>query len=625
MKINQKSINTLRVLSAEMISNSQIGDTRVCYNLASVFFALFKDQYNFFGGKDNVNRDRLVIADTNATPLLYASLHQFGVGLTVSDLRNFGSEKGKTPAMPNSDTEGVDATITSKSQGIATAVGLALASHSISAKFNVQKFNIISNYTYCIATTDCLEEGMSQEAISLAGSLKLSRLIILCAVSKASSGEKVKKKYEAMGWKVVKSGGNNFLTTSLAIKRAKMSNKPCIIFFENKDKDAVSKKILSYHEVEKMKADFGLNGSYRVSNEVSQFCSRSYRRLKVENNKWQKRVVIYKNTHPKLSEDLNEYFVKNKLQLAKKLKTKLDETTNMDDANKIIVNEIKSARPCLMLASIKDRFIPKLDYQNDVNFSKLNNRARNIVFGNRENSMAEIIAGISLYFDAPTYSFVPICIFNQMLSGIEHSAAAGLPVLYGFYQSGSCVNQQKTNIEIYGQIEWLRSLRNINIFKPATSLELLACYNLIYDNEQTSCLIIPQQEYDYVASSFENAKKGAYVLVEDENYEKTLVASGNEVHIAMKVKKLLNDEKINLKIVSAPSISIFENQSEKYRHSIIDETKEKIYVLTTTNNFSINLKEISAITYININNFTNNANEITEELIKTIKDEIKSK
>ena len=147
MKINQKSINTLRVLSAEMISNSQIGDTRVCYNLASVFFALFKDQYNFFGGKDNVNRDRLVIADTNATPLLYASLHQFGVGLTVSDLRNFGAEKGKTPAMPNSDTEGVDATITSKSQGIATAVGLALASHSISAKFNVQKFNIISNYT----------------------------------------------------------------------------------------------------------------------------------------------------------------------------------------------------------------------------------------------------------------------------------------------------------------------------------------------------------------------------------------------------------------------------------------------------------------------------------------------
>ena len=219
MKINQKSINTLRVLSAEMISNSQIGDTRVCYNLAPVVFTLFKEQYNFFGGKDNVNRDRLVIADTNATALVYAALHQFGLGLTVSDLKNFGAEKGKTPAMPNAETEGIDATITSKSQGIATAVGLALASHSISAKFNVQKFNIISNYTYCLATTDCLEEGMSQEAISLAGNLKLSRLIILCAVSGSGNEENVKQKYNAMGWKVVKAT-SQALYSSTAAKMA---------------------------------------------------------------------------------------------------------------------------------------------------------------------------------------------------------------------------------------------------------------------------------------------------------------------------------------------------------------------------------------------------------------------
>ena len=622
MKINQKSINTLRVLSAEMISNSQIGDTRVCYNLAPVVFTLFKEQYNFFGGKDNVNRDRLVIADTNATALVYAALHQFGLGLTVSDLKNFGAEKGKTPAMPNAETEGIDATITSKSQGIATAVGLALASHSISAKFNVQKFNIISNYTYCLATTDCLEEGMSQEAISLAGNLKLSRLIILCAVSGSGNEENVKQKYKAMGWKVVKAKTNNFFWLSLAMKRAKLSGKPSIIFFDS-GKNGVDKKILSHNEVEKMKADFGLNGSYRVANDVSQFCSRSYRRLKVEKNKWQKRVVIYKNTHPKLSEDLNEYFVKNKLQLPKKLKNQLEEITNLDEANKVIVEEIKKVRPCLMLASIKDKFIPKLDYVNDVNFSKNNNRVNNIVFGNRENSMAEIVAGISLYFDAPTYSFVPICIFSQMLSGIEHAATAGLPVVYGFYQSGSCVNQQKTNIEIYGQIEWLRSLKDINIFKPATALELLACYNIIYDSETTSCLIIPQQEYEFIPSSFESAKKGAYILTEDEGASRTLVASGNEVHIAMKIKKLLNDEGEKVKVVSAPSLTIFENQNEKYRRSIIDETKEKIFVLTTTNNFSIKLKELESIKYININNFTNNANEITDELVKFVHEEIK--
>lgn len=622
MKINQKSINTLRVLSAEMIANSQIGDNRVCYSSAPLFFVLFKDFYNFYGGKDNVNRDRFVLADTNATPLLYATLHQFGAGLTVSDLKNFGNEDGNTPAMPDAKTVGVDATITTKSQGIATAVGLAIASQSLSAKFNVQKFNIISNYTYCFATNDSLEEGMSQEAISLAGSLKLSRLIILCNYNKDKDSENVSQKYKAMGWNVVKVSSENFFFVNLAISRARLSGKPSIIFFEAKLPETMAKKVLSKNEVEKMKADFGLNGSYRVANDVSQFCSRSARRLKVENNKWQKRVVIYKNTHPKLSEDLNEYFVKLRFQVNKKFKNQLEDIKNLDEANKIIIEEIKKLHPCLMLASIKDKFIPKIDYKNDTNFSKNNFRARNIVFGNRENSMAEVIAGISLYFDASTYSFVPICIFNQMLSGIEHSAKANLPVVYGFYQSGSCVNQQKTNIEIYGQIEWLRNIKNIHIFKPATSLELLASYTTIYDTEKTSCLIIPQQEYEFIPSSYELAKKGAYILIEDEGFSKTLVASGNEVHIAMKVKEVLNKKDIKVKIVSAPSLTVFEHQTENYKKSIIQEDVENIYMLSTTNNFSLQEKHIASIKYININNFTNNANEITDDLVKVVANQI---
>ena len=213
MKIIQKSYNTLRVLSAEMIANSQVGDVRSCLVCAPTMFLLFKDFYNFFGGKDHINRDRFVLADVGLTPLYYSLLHLFGINFSLDDLKNFGDNTAQTSPTPNMDAVGIDAGITSKGQGIPTAVGLAISAQSLAAKFNAQKFNVISHYTYCLASTSNLQEGVSQEAMSLAGSLKLSKLILLCNyIEEQADGEKLQKKYRAMGWNVItlKSAANFF-------------------------------------------------------------------------------------------------------------------------------------------------------------------------------------------------------------------------------------------------------------------------------------------------------------------------------------------------------------------------------------------------------------------------------
>ena len=179
MKINQRCINTLRVLSAEMINRAGSGHTGVALGAAPIFYALFKDHYNFYSNK-HINRDRLVVSAGHASALYYASLHLFGFDVSMDDLKNFRQIGSKTPGHPELNvTDGVETSTGPLGQGVANAVGMAMAEANLSERFNVQKFNIIDNYTYCFVGDGCLMEGVAQEAISLAGNLKLNKLILL--------------------------------------------------------------------------------------------------------------------------------------------------------------------------------------------------------------------------------------------------------------------------------------------------------------------------------------------------------------------------------------------------------------------------------------------------------------
>lgn len=629
MKINQKAINTLRVLSAEMIADAKAGgDTKVCYNASPSLYTLFKDYYNFLGGEDNINRDRFVLADNSATALYYVLLHIFGFQISIEDLKNFSSHDGKTPISPIlKTTDGVEVSIDGKGQGIATAVGLAIAEQSLSEKFNVQKFNIISNYTYCFTTNKSLEEGISQEAMSMAGKLKLSHLIVLYSCDSEKLSESVKDKYKAMGWNVFTSiNSNSYFWNKLVMARAKLSTKPSIIIFKNKiaqdnDKESTIKsKILKSYEVEKLKADLGFNGSYNISNDVKQLCMRTNRKLKVEYLKWERKAVLYKNTHPKLSEELNEYYVKPKIQFAKFLKTKLAETSELDYANKLTIDFICNSRPCLMLASTNKKFLLEQKNQENLFFSKTNYRGKTIIFGNRENAMTEIVNGMSLYYLAPTYCFAPYTMAGNMVKGIERSVKMELPTMFTFYEKSILVQKNSLCFENFEQRTILNSLNDLQIFRPADINELIACHNVIYDTEKTSCLMLSEGAYPVENTSFDEAKKGAYVVSREEKSDIIFVASGAELGLALKLKTVLGKQ-TKCSVVSMPSYEIFKNQSEKYKQTILPQNAKLIFLDELDNNIWNNRFKNS--TYINLKDYKTikNTNEEIDlpKLSKTIK------
>ena len=627
MKILQKSYNTLRVLSAEMIAGSQIGDVRSCLVCAPTMFMLFRDFYNYFGGKDHINRDRFVLADVGLTPLYYSLLYLFGINFSIDDLKNFGEIHGQTPPTPSQSTIGVDAGIASKGQGIPTAVGLAISAQSLASKFNAQKFNVISHYTYCLASTSNLQEGVSQEAMSLAGRLKLSKLILICNyIEEQADGENLRKKYQAMGWNVITlNQSTNSFAINFVVKRARISLKPTLILLVNNLKKQfpdITERLITKNQVEKLKADFGFNGAYKVDNAVRQYCARTTRRLRVEYNKWEKKVILYRNTHPQLSEELNNFFVKPESPFTKDLYKTVIDAQSLSQANKIIVDALKNSQKSLMLASIKERLLPIAPQTEMRVFSKKNYRAQNLIFGNREGAMAEICAGISLYYGAPTWVYAPICLLGQMLGGVEHSAQNNLSVLFCFYQNGSCTQQQKTNIEIYGQFEWLRTLDGLDIYQPATPAELYAAYNSIFERGKPACLVLPQQKLDGIVPDADNASKGAYVFKKADQSAFTIVASGRDFHLAVKVSDLLKQSNLSVKLVSAPSWTLFDEQNEKYRTSVLDKKTENVVVLGRTIAKNIFIGFGQNFRYININDFTANPEEITTELALAIKKEI---
>lgn len=627
MKLNQKSIDTLRVLSAEMISAGKAGDPGIALSGSPILFALFKDHYNFYGGEKYVNRDRFVLSAGSMSATYYALMHMFGLDISGVDLKKYTQFESRTPYSPELDiTEGIDSTSGQTGQGVATAVGLAISQALLAEKFNVQKFEIINNHTYCFVSDECLMSGVAQEAISLAGTLKLRNLILLYnSTSTTNDGnlnqinnEKIKSKFKAMGWKVITVyNGNSYLWNTFSILRAKRSLRPTLIIFKTKvghgtamaGNYKIHNKVLGHNEIEKMKADYNMNGSFNVSNEVKQFCMRTSRRLKVKYSQWERIVVLYKNTHPELAEQLNAFYEKPKIAFLKVLKGRMEQTEDALEFNRIILNHIASVRPCLMGGNSNCQAFTKVCI-NDKNFSKTNYRGRNILFGARNSAMGSVCNGISLYFGAPTFCSTLFSNSNMLLPSIRLSAQMTLPVLYIFTHD-SIFDAPYGKLMPTEQLSQLRAIPNFTVFRPADNSELLACHSVIYESECPSALVISKNLQPYIENSdFEQAKKGAYIISEDADAEIILFASGAEVKLALEAKNLLNKTNKKVCVVSVPSIELFERQQKKLKNQILKQDI-KIRVAVEASNDKIWYKYIGFDGLLfNVNSYGKSGNEL---------------
>ena len=592
VKIEQKCINTARVVSAEVISNAGSGHTGVALSAATIMFALFKDHLLFSKNERFfINRDRLVLSAGHVSALFYTIEHMFGFPISIEDLKNFRKLDSITPGQPTYNlTPGVEVSTGPLGQGIANGVGLAIAETMLSERFNVLDDPIFDNYTYVFAGDGCLMEGVSEEAVSLAGTLKLNKLIVLYDYNrmtidgdlKSTNADDIAKKFKASNWNVIYvRNGNSYYSVTRAIKKAKQSkNKPTIIIFKTilgygsdyQNNPYIHGNALKQDEVSFLRKKFMLKGdAFSIDEDVYRFCAKSNEKNENIEMDWRKKLNLYSKTNPELYKQLSVFIDDKNLDVERLVGNKLkDKKYSGRYANNLILNMIAEKIPNLVGGSADLVSSTYAEIGKDDFYSAENRRGRNIKFGVREHAMGAIANGIALYAGLKVFASTFLSFSNYMLPAIRMSALMNLPVLYFFTHDSVLVGEDGPTHQPVEQLAQLRSIPNVNVFRPCDSKELVACYNIALTSTCPNCFILSKQEMQEQKSDSTKAQKGAYVLEKDNaKLGCVLYASGSEVELALSVKKELNKLGVSCAVVSFPCIMEFERQNELYKSATL--------------------------------------------------------
>lgn len=650
MNINQKCVNELRLMSASVISNAKSGHTGSSVGAVPILFALFKDHY-FFNPNDSefFARDRFVLSAGHVSALYYSLLNLFNMGVSDEDLTKFRKFGSKTPGHPEyKKTKFVEVSTGPLGQGVANAVGMAIGQSMVGARFNAQKANIIDNYTYCYCGDGCLEEGVAQEACSLAGALKLKKLILLYdsnnitidgKVSLANT-EDVSKKFKAMNWNVIKvKNGNSYFWCSRAIAKAKRSSKPTIIIFNTTigygTSYAGTEKIhgipLSDKELIEYKNDLLMPNFTKFSQDVKDYCFRSIRYNKILLEKWKRMYCLYEQTHPELCRQFESFIGEKETDVLKLLKPDvLQEEMSGREANQLILKELMARQPRFVGGTADLAPSVKAYVKEFGDYSRNNRRGRNIHFGIREHAMGAICNGLSLYLESPVFCSTFMAFSNYMIPPMRMSALMNLPVLYLFSHDSFKVGQDGPTHQPVEQLGQLRLIPNLNVFRPADTNELLHCYKLATDTEKPSTFVLSRQKLPNVSYGAKNILKGGYVLSGTKG-DVSIFASGSEVSLALDVAKELKNLGIKCEVCSFPSLNIFEAQSDTYKNSVLNGSKHKVVIEASNDTHwykYLNEKDL----FIGVENFgeSGNAEDLdrhfgftTNLIVKKIKNLIK--
>lgn len=604
MNITVKAQNYLKALCAETTTNAKSGHLGVCLGASSILFALFKDHYNFdVSDTDFLNRDRLVLSAGHASALYYSLLSMFGFNVSLQDLKDFRRLGSKTPAYPKYKlTEGVEVSTSLPGQGVANAVGMAIAEAVMEERFNTVGFEIINNYTYCFVSDGDLMEGVALEALSLAGNLKLKRLIVLYDSNEVTNDgslslcnrENVAKKFAAMGWNVIKvAHGNSYFFCTHAIARAKKSNKPTIIIFnttigigtQKEGTSAVHNAVLSPEELATFKENLNVKESFYIPSDVRELCMASTRRGKLNHEKWNQNLAMYSSTHPELYKTFMAFFDRKKINFDRIMKnvSKYD-GLSLRKINHFALAELAYQCPQLLGGTSDVAPTAMAFVDNAGNFSAGYRRGKNIHFGVREHAMSAICNGIALYEDFITFDSTYLSLSSYSLPALQLRSMMKIPVMSFFTHDSICVGKEGFSHQPVEQLGQLRSLCGNTVFRPCDYKELVAGYQYCVKNYQPVSFALSRQNIASISgTSFEGALLGGY-LIENTTTKPNivLVASGSEVELAVKVANELR-KKYLVNVASMPSIEVFERQSVAYRNKIICNTCDLVLSIEASN------------------------------------------
>ena len=597
--IDTTCVNAIRVLAADAIQKANSGHPGLPLGSAAMAYELWANHMNHNAKNPKwANRDRFVLSGGHGSTLLYSLLHFYGYGLTLEDMKQFRQDGSLTPGHPEyGHTTGVEATTGPLGAGMGMAVGMAMAEAHLAAAFNKPDFPVVDHYTFALGGDGCMMEGISSEAFSLAGTLGLSKLIILYDSNKISIEgdtdiaftENVQKRMEAFGFQTITvEDGNDIAAIGKAIEEAKADKKrPSFITVKTQigfgcpakqGKASAHGEPLGEENVKALKENLGWpepEKTFNIPAEVYAHYQELAKKGEAAEEKWNKLFADYCAKFPeakKLWEKFHAPLDAEALLSDEAFWAYEDKPQATRNLSGIMINRLKDIMPQLIGGSADLAPSNKTHMNDEADFSRMNYAGRNLHFGVRELAMAAIANGITLHGGLRTYVGTFFVFSDYTKPMIRLAALMQIPVTYVFTHDSIGVGEDGPTHEPVEQLAMLRALPNVNVFRPADATETAAGWYLAATSEKhPTALILTRQNLPQLAGSSKDALKGAYVVSEAKKQEMDgiLIATGSEVSLAVEAQAELAKEGIDVRVVSMPCMELFEEQSADYKESVL--------------------------------------------------------
>ena len=596
--MSQKSVNAIKVLGVDAINKAKSGHPGVVMGAAPMAYSLFTKHLRVNPKKtDWINRDRFVLSAGHGSMLLYSLLHLSGFeDVSLEEVKNFRQWGSKTPGHPEfGHTKGIDATTGPLGQGISTAVGMALAERYLAAKYNKEGYDLFDHYTYVICGDGDIMEGVASEASSFAAVQKLNKLVVLydsndiCldGETKDAFSENVRARYEAYGWNtILVEDGSNVEAVNAAIEQAKKSDKPTLIEVKTiigagspnrQGTNGVHGAPLGDEETELFRKEIGWeNEPFDIPADVyADFKANVADRGENEYTKWEKLYADYKAAYPELAKELEEALTREDIKHLSKESfsfKNVGEAQATRNSSQDAINSVAAVLPTFFggsadLSHSNMTFIKGDNLQDDAHRTE-----RNVQFGVREFAMATVLNGLMLHGGVRVFGGT-FFVFSDYLKGaLRLSALQKLPVTYVFTHDSIAVGEDGPTHEPIEHLASLRTIPNTYVFRPADATETQAAWYLSQKtNDRPTSIVLTRQNLPILEnSSFEKVAKGAYVVYETSaDFDTILIATGSEVALAIDVARELEKDGSKVRVVSMPSVELFEEQSKEYKEELL--------------------------------------------------------
>ncbi|MBI4727592.1 transketolase [candidate division TA06 bacterium] len=601
----QKAADTLRMLAVDAVEQAGSGHPGLPMGAADFAFTLWHD-FLHFNPKDPKwpGRDRFILSAGHGSALLYGLLHLFGYEVSLEEIKNFRQWKSKTPGHPETGhTPGVEATTGPLGQGFANGVGMALAQKMVSARLGLDRQKILEHYIYALVSDGDLMEGISSEAASLAGHLKLGNIIYLYDDNRItidgqtglSFSEDVGARFKALGWHVQRIDGHDHLAVHQAVKKAmKILDRPSLILARTRlaqgspnkcDFSAAHGAPLGREEVTATRKNLGWpQQTFYIPDEVKLVCQKKVARDKREYNKWQKNFAAWRLRNPEkagLWDKLDKKEIPAGLYgiLASSIKPEPSATRSLSGQ---LIQKIAEICPSLAGGSADLAGSTNAEIKGSAYVSAENFDGRNIHFGIREHAMGAIMNGLSLYGFFLPFGSTFLVFSDYCRPAVRLSALMKQQAVYIFTHDSFYLGEDGPTHQPIEHVSSLRLIPGLQVIRPADALETAAAWTMALGKKDgPTALILTRQKLSVIERSekfdCEDVLRGGYMVSSQGQGRKiTLMASGSETGLAVEAAKLLASQGLEISVVSVPCLELFLEQSEEYRKTVIPGDSVKV-------------------------------------------------